>query len=169
MANPFQLNPNESILYRSQPSRKWYILAWRIGVGIFEVFIFMLLSFTSFTGLAKGLLATFLPAAPADVLSRGIFQGIVPILLIAWFAEDTARIFTSELILTSQRIWTKGSPYAWTSRRETPLNEIMSMSFRRDALFIHLKYTKKIQIHVFPDGRLIVKAFAQFTGKPDAI
>ncbi len=42
------------------------------------------------------------------------------------------------------------------------------MSFRRDALFIHLRNTKKIQVHVFPDGKGIVKAFAQFTGKSDA-
>ncbi len=115
MDNPFQLNPGETILYRSQPSRKWYAFVWRIGVGIFELFIFMLLSFITFTGLTKGLLATFLPTATADVLGRIIFQGIVPVLVTAWFAEDTARIFTSELILTNQRIWTKGSPYAWTS------------------------------------------------------
>lgn len=169
MANPFQPNPEESILYRSRPSRKWYALVWRIGGGIFELFIFMLLSFTTFTGLTKGLLTTFLPAAPADVSSRIIFQVIVPILITAWFVEDTAKIFASELILTNQRIWTKGSPYAWTSERETPLTEIKSISFRRDTLFIHLKDTKKIQVHVFPDGKGIARAFAQFTGKTDAI
>jgi len=75
----------------------------------------------------------------ADGFSLVLFQGIVPILITAWFAEDTARIFTSELILTSQRIWTKGSPYAWSSAQEIPLTNIKSISARRDAIFIHLK------------------------------
>lgn len=115
MANPFHLNPNESILFRSQPSRQWYKLGGRIGVEILEVVIFIFLSFITLTGVGKFILATFLPTGLADGLSQVIFQGIVPILIIAWFAEDTARIFTGELILTSQRIWTRGSPYAWTS------------------------------------------------------
>jgi hypothetical protein len=168
MANPIQLNPGESILYRSQPSHKWYTLAWRIGVGVFEVVVFMLFSFTAFTSLAKGLLVTFLPVALADALSRIIFQGVAPILVTAWFAEDTARIFTSELILTNQRVWIKGSPFAWTTGWETPLSDIRSMSSRRDALFIHLNSTKKTQVHVFPDGKQIVNAFRQFTGKTDS-
>jgi hypothetical protein len=93
------------------------MLPWRIGIGIIEVFVFMLLSFSCFPDIAKRLLGTFLPPGLADGLSRVIFQGIVPILITAWFAEEPARIFTSELILTSQRIWTKGWPYAWTSGR----------------------------------------------------
>ena len=91
------------------------MLAWRIGVGIVEVFVFMLLSFVTFTGIGKTPLGTFLPPGEAEGLSRVIFQGIVPILITAWFAEEPAWIFTSELILTSQHIWTKGWPYAWTS------------------------------------------------------
>jgi hypothetical protein len=141
------------------------MLAWRIGIGILEVFIFILLSLISFTGIGKTILATFLPLSLADGLSRVIFQGIVPILITAWFAEDTARIFTSELILTSQRIWTKGSPYAWSSAREIPLTNIKSISARRDAIFIHLKNTKKVEVLVFPNGKQIVDAYTQFTEK----
>jgi len=165
MANPFQLNPGESILYRSRPSQQWYMLAWRIGIGIIEVFIFIILSLISFTGIGKTILVTFLPLGLADGLSRVIFQGIVPILITAWFAEDTARIFTSELILTSQRIWTKGSPYAWSSAQEIPLTNIKSLSARRDAIFIHLKNTKKVEVLVFPNGKQIVDAYTQFTEK----
>jgi hypothetical protein len=165
MANPFQLNPDESILCRSRPSHQWYMLAWRIGVGILEVFIFILLSFISFTNIGKTILAAVLPLSLADGLSRVIFQGIVPILITAWFAEDTVRIFTSELILTSQRIWAKGSPYAWTSGRETPLTDIKSISARRDAVFIHLKNTKKVKALVFPNGKQIVEAYQQLTQK----
>jgi len=165
MANSFQLNTDESILIRSRPTRQWYMLAWRIGVGILEVAIFMLLSFISFTNIADALLRTFLPLTLADGLSRVIFQGMVPILITAWFAEDTARVFTSELILTNQRIWTKGSPYAWTSARETPLADIQSMSARRDAVFMHLKSTRKVQVHAFPNGKQIVQTYTQLTEK----
>ena len=168
MANPFQPNPDESILYRSRPSHQWYMLAWRIGIGIIEVFIFILLSLISFTNIGKTILATFLPLSLADGLSRVIFQGIVPILITAWFAEDTARIFTSELILTSQRIWTKGSPYAWSSGQEIPLINIKSISARRDAIFIHLKNTKKVEVLVFPNGKQIVETFTQFMQKNGA-
>ena len=165
MANPFQLNPDESILSRSQPAHQWYMLAWRIGVGFIEAFILVLLSVISFTGIARALLANILPSGVADGLSRAIFQGIVPILITAWFAEDTSRIFTSKLILTNQRIWTKGWPYAWSSGRETRLADIKSLSAQRDAIFIHLNYTKKVQVLVFPNGKQIVQAFEQLTEK----
>jgi hypothetical protein len=163
------LNPDESILYRSTSSRKWFDLAWRIGLELFEIVVLMLFSFTALTSLSKGVLATFLPAGLADVLSRIIFQVLAALLLTAWFAEDTARMFTSELILTNQRVWTKGSPFAWTSARETLLNDIKGMSARRDALFIHLKSTKKTQVHVLTDSKQIAKAFEQFTGKTDPV
>ncbi len=165
MANPFQLNPSESILYRSQPSRQWYKLAGRIGVEILEVAIFIFLSYITLTSVGTFILGTFLPAGLADGLSRVIFQGIVPILILAWFAEDTARIFTSELILTSQRIWTKGSPYAWTSERETPLADIQSLVARREAVFMRLKSTRKVQVLMFPHGKQIVEAYTQFIQK----
>ena len=165
MADPFELNSDETILYRSQPSRRWYMLVGRIGIGILEVLLFTLLSFISLTSLARGLLATFLPPDLADGLSRVIFQGLVPLAIAAWFVEDTARIFTSELILTSRRLWTIGSPYAWTSGRETSLDDIQSISARRDAVFIHLKNTKRVQVHDFPNGRQIVQAYTQLTGK----
>ena len=168
MVTPFQLNPDETILVCSRPSRQWYMLAWRIGAGILEVVIFLLLSFISLTNIARVLLGIMLPATLADGLSRVIFQGIVPILIAAWFAEDTARIFTSELILTSQRIWTRGSPYAWTSGTEIPLAEIKSMSARRDAVFLHLKSTPKVQVHAFPNGKQIVQAYTQFMEKTGA-
>jgi hypothetical protein len=166
MNNPFQLNPDESILFRSRPSHDWFSLVGRIGIGILEVIIFLLLSLISFTNLGKTILATFLPASFSEWLSQAIFQGILPILITAWFAEDTARIFTSELILTSQRIWTNGSPYAWSSGKETLLTNIQSFSARRDGVFIRLKNTKKVQALMFPNGKQIVEAYNHFTGKP---
>jgi hypothetical protein len=168
MDSKFQPNLNETILYHSRPSRTWYALLWRIGLGVVEVTAFLLISFTAFTSLTTRLLTTFLPVDIAYVISQILFQGIAPLLVVAWFAEDTARIFSSELILTDQRVWTKGFPYAWSLEREMPINEVKSMSARRDALFIHLRSTKKVQVHVLSDGKQIVKAFIQLTGKKDA-
>lgn len=165
MANPFQCNPDESILYRSRPSRDWYSLAWRIGGGILGVFIFSYLSIISFINIGNTLLARMLPIGMADGISRVIFQGILPILVIAWFAEDTATIFTSELIFTNQRIWTRGSPYAWTAGQETPLADIASISRRRDAVIIHRKSTRRVQVLMFPNGKQIVEAYTQFVNK----
>ena len=168
MANPFECNPDESILYRSRPSRDWYTLAWRIGGGILGVFIFSYLCMVSFINIGNTILATILPADTADGISRVIFQGILPILITAWFAEDTARIFTSEFILTSQRIWTKGSPYAWTGGQDTPLADIASISRRRDAVIIHRRSTRMVQVLMFPNGKQIVEAYTQFIKKTDA-
>ena len=165
MDNPFPLNPDESILFRSRPSHDWFSLVGRIGIGILEVIIFMLLSFISFTNLGRTVLATFLPGDYSEWLSRAIFQVILPILIIAWFAEDTARIFNSEFILTSQRIWIKGSPYAWSSGKETPLSSIQSISTRRDGVLIRLKNTKKVQTLMFPNGKKIVEVYNHFIGQ----
>jgi hypothetical protein len=166
MAVPlFQPNPDEEIFYHSQPSKKWYSYAWNIGVGVFEAVAFTLFSLTTFTALTRVLLATFLSAGWADVLSRVVFQGILPLLVTAWLVEETVRGLTSELILTNQRIWTRGSPYAWSPGQETPLSDIKSMTYRREALFIRLKSTRKTLVHLVPDGKLIAKAFNQITGK----
>ena len=165
MTNPFKLNPNESILFRSRPSRQWYMLVWRIGVGILEAFVFLLLSFLSFTNIGGVLLATFLPPGLADGISRVLFQGVVPLLVAAWFAEDTARIFTSEVVLTDQRIWVKGSPYAWTSARNISLADIKSLVARREAVFMRLNDTKKLEVLAFPNGKQMIQAYQQFIGK----
>jgi hypothetical protein len=117
--------------------------------------------------LTGSLLATFLPENAAIIISRVIFQAIAPLLVIAWFTEDTARIFSSELILTDQRIWTKGSPYAWSQTHETPLSDVKSMASRRDALFIHLRSIRKVQVFVLPDGKQIGNIFKQCTGKAE--
>ena len=165
MASNFQLKPGESILFRTQPLRKWYVLVGKIGLELLEVAIFILFSFTALTSLSGAILGTFLPPGVSEIISRVIFQYIVPILMATWLLEETARNFNSELVLTSQRVWTKGSPYAWTPERETPLSDIKSMSCHRDALFIQLKSPPKKQVHIVMDCKQIVLAFTQFTGR----
>ena len=161
----FQLKPGETILYRSIHSWKWYALTGRIGLEVLEVAIFMLISFTALTSLSVGLLGRFLPVSLADTLSRIIFQGIAPLVILAWLIEDITRIFTGALILTDQRVWTKGFPYAWIRSRETSLEDVKFMVSHRDALFIHLRSTKKPQVHILSDSKQIVKAYTQFSGR----
>ena len=160
-----QFAPGESILYQGQTARKWYGIAWAITVGILEAAVVILLSITTFKSLGDLLLAKFLPPETAGRLSRIIFQDLLPVLVIAWFSEDTARVFMSQLTLTNQRLWLKGSPYAWSDWREIPLSAIRSMSFHRDALFIRLKDTKKLLVFITRDGKEIAAAFEKFTGK----
>jgi hypothetical protein len=161
----FKQNPDEAILYQSQPITKWYRIIWKIAVSFFEVAVFILFSVTAFTALSRSFFGLFLPGNIADVISRILFQAIAPVLLTAWFAEDTAGTFTSRVVLTTRRIWFKGSPYSWTPGHEIPMEAIKSMYARRDALFISLRETKKLQVHTIQDGDLVVQAFKSFTGK----
>jgi hypothetical protein len=144
---------------------KWFVLAGRIGIGILELIIFIFISITAFTNLSKFLLANLIPIPLADGISRILFQGIAPILVAAWFVEDTFSIFTSELVLTDQRLWTKGTPYAWTPARDISLSDIKSMTLRRDAIFMRLTNSKKTQVLMTSDAKDFVKAFKRFTGK----
>jgi hypothetical protein len=163
--SPFQQNPGESILFRSQPSKTWYVLAGRIGIGILELIIFIFISITAFTNLLNFLLASLIPIPLADGISRILFQGIAPVLVAAWFVEDTFSIFISELVLTDQRLWTRGTPYAWTPAHDISLSDIKSMTLRRDAIFMRLTNSKKTQVLMTSDAKDLVKMFRQFTGK----
>jgi hypothetical protein len=75
-----------------------------------------------------------------------------------------ASIFIGEFILTDQHFWVRGSPYAW-SQSATALEDIASLTWRRDAIFIRQKSARKIQVHMYSDGKLFVKAYEQFAGK----
>ena len=47
----------------------------------------------------------------------------------------------------------------------TPLDDIASLTWRRDAIFMKQKSTRKIQVHMFSEGKLFVKAYEQLVGK----
>jgi alpha-glucosidase (family GH31 glycosyl hydrolase) len=79
-------------------------------------------------------------------------------------AEDIASTYLGEFILTDQRVWVRGSPYAW-NQSDTMLEDIASMTWRRDAIFMRTKSIRGLQVHMFPEGKQIVKTYAQLTGK----
>ncbi|MBE3038834.1 MAG: hypothetical protein IMZ62_08495 [Chloroflexi bacterium] len=160
----FQPQPGESILYRTTPNRKWYVIAWKIGSSVVGITILTFIIFTLLTGPTEGVFISFLPAWAASLLIKSLYLGLFPLAAAAWVAEDVACTFISEFILTDQRIWVRGSPYAW-SQSVTPLEDIASMTWRRDAIFMKQKSTRKIQVHMFSDGKLFVKAYKHFVGK----
>ena len=160
----FQLQPGETILYRSGPKRKWYAITWRIISSLLGITFFIFLLYILLSGPLEWVLRGFLPSPTASLLSQILLLGVVPLLVAAWIAEDSLSTFTCELVLTDRRLWVKASPYAW-SQTEMPLGDIDSMTFRRDAIFLRQKSTRRMQVHMFPDGRLIVKAYEQFLGR----
>ncbi len=160
----FQPRPGENILYRATPNRKWYIIAWKIASGIVGVAILTFVVFAWLASPTEGAFISFLPDWAASLLTNCIYLGLVPLAATAWVVEDLACTFIGEIILTDQRIWARGSPYAW-SQSATPLEDIASLTWRRDAVFIRQKSTRKIQVHMFLDGKSFVKAYEQFTGK----
>jgi len=113
-------------------------------------------------GPVKDLLASFLPGQAAGLLSQILCLVIAPLLLLAGFAEDIAQTIRCEVVLTEKRLWIKASPYAWTPASDLPLGDIQSLTFRRDAIFIRLHSTGKLQVHMLPDSRAIAKAYDQF-------
>ena len=160
----FQLQPKEDLLYRTNPNRKWYVFVWKICSGIVGIIILTFIIFTLLANPTEGALISFLPVWAAHLLTNLLYLGLLPLATLTWVAEDVVCTYTGEFILTDQRIWVRGSPYSW-SQSETPLENIASLTWRRDAIFIKQKSTNKLQVHMFPDGKLIVKAYDQFLGR----
>jgi hypothetical protein len=160
----FQIQSGESILYRATSNSKWYVLAWKIGSGLVGIVILTLLLFSLLANPTVSVLTHFLPLRVATILSNTLFLILIPLVAASWVMNDIACTFVGEFVLTDQRIWVRGSPYAW-SYRSTPLEDIASLTWRRDAIFLKQNSSRKIQVHMFSDGKLFVKAYDQFTGK----
>ncbi len=160
----FQTQPGESILFRTSPNRKWYVIAWKIGSGMVGITILTFIIYSLLANPTEAAFNSFLPAWVASLLTNALYLGLVPLAATAWVVEDVVCAFIGQIILTDQRVWVRGSPYAWTLG-ETTLDDIVSLTWRRDAIFIRQKSTRKIQVHMFPEGKLFVKAYEQFFGK----
>jgi hypothetical protein len=160
----FQPRSGESILVRIIPGRKWYVIAWKISSGVLGISLITLVFFTLFSAPTQGHLNSFLPAWAVDLLVKLIFLGVVPLGAIFWVVEDLVCTFIGQVILTDQRILIHGLPYAW-SQEEISLDEISSMTWRRDAIFIKQNSTRRIQVLMISDGKLIVKAYDRLVSK----
>jgi hypothetical protein len=162
--NQIQIHPGETILYRITSNNKWYIIIWKIGSGIAGIALLVFILFSLLGDPTQSAASSFLPAWLASLLTKILYLGLVPLTGLAWVAEDLASTYLGEFILTDQRIWVRGSPYAW-SQSDTKLEDIASMIWRRDAIFIRKKSVRGLQVHVFSEGKQIVRTYEQLTGK----
>ena len=159
----FQPLPGEYILFRTTSNHKWYIIAWKIGSGVIGLIIFTFVLYSLAANPTENIFLSFLPVWLASLLAKFIYLGLFPLAVVAWVIEDVACSFTGEFILTDQRIWVRGSPYAW-SQSAIPLEDISSLTWRRDAIFLKQESSPKIRVYMFSDGKLFVKAYEQFAG-----
>jgi hypothetical protein len=160
----FQPKYDESILYRTSPNRKWYVITWKIISGVTGITILTFILFSLLASPTEGALLSCLPAWAASLLTKFLYLGLFPLATAAWVIEDVASTFIGEFILTNQRIWIRGSPYVW-SQSATPLLDIASLTWRRDAIFVTQKSNKKVQVHILSDGKEFMKAYEQFAEK----
>jgi uncharacterized membrane protein len=154
----FEIHPNETIIYHAMPNRKWYVIAWKIISGVVIVIILTLIINSLLASFTDNALNSFLPAQFAELLTKILYLGVIPMGAASLILEDIACTYFGEFILTEQRIWIRGSPYAW-SQSDIPLEDISSITWRRDAVFIRLKSTHKINVLTFPEGKLFVQAY----------
>lgn len=169
-SSPFQLQAGETILYQTRPQRTWFLLGWKILTNLLGMALLIGLLYVFLFGPSAALLGKLLPVGTANLLAQILFLGLFPLLGLTWVIEETLSTLMGEFVLTDRRMWVKGSPYVW-SRVDTPLDDIASVTYRREGIFVHQRSTRKVQVHMFPEGKLIVKAYEEFTGKgkPPAI
>ena len=160
----FEISAGEKVLYETIERRPWYVTAWKIAGDSITVVMLTVISWFLFSEWLTELLQNILSLTSASILTKFICLGLVPLLVTAWATEDVARTFTGKFVLTDQRLWVRGSPYAWNVT-ETPLHDIDSLTFRRDALFIRLKSSRKLLVHMLPDGKLVAKVYKDSLGK----
>ena len=160
----FQIHPGETILLRITPNNQWYILTWKIGSGLAGIALLAFIVFSLLGDPTRVAALSFLPAWLASLLAKILYLGLVPLLGLTWVAEDVASTCLGEFILTDRRFWVRGSPYAW-SQSDTMLEDIASMTWRRDAIFIRRKSARGLQVHMFPGGKKVVKTYEHLTGK----
>lgn len=160
----FQPLPGENILYRAIPNKKWYVTTWKSVSGIACIALFTFVLFALLGNPTQNTIASFLPGWLAGQLTKYLYLVLVPLIGALWVSEGIITVFNGEFILTDQRIWVRGSPYAW-NQSDTRLEDILSMTWRRDAIFIRQKSKRGIQVHMFAEGKQIVKAYEQLTKK----
>jgi hypothetical protein len=160
----FDVQAGENIYYRAIPNRKWYVITWKIISGVTVIIIFTFIINSLLAGLTESALNHYLGAVFSGLLTKFLFLGVIPLGAATWVIEDLVCVYIGEFILTDQRIWTRGSPYAWSSG-DIPLDDISSLVWRRDAIFIRLKSSHKIQVHMFSEGKLFAKAYQDFVQK----
>jgi hypothetical protein len=157
----FSAQPGENILYRTIPNRKWYVISWKIISGGIGATILTLILNSLLAGITSSALSRIIDLMFSRLLTNFLFLGVIPLFAAAWVIEDLVSTFIGDFVLTDQRIWIRGSPYAW-SLIITPLEDVSSLAWHRDAVFIRQRSTHKIQVHMFSEGKLFAKTYQDF-------
>lgn len=154
----FSPQKDECVVYQLLPDQTWYLLAWKAIADLFVAAVLTAVAFAIFFSPLSNLLSTILPAQSAEFISLLISMVVIPLLLLTWAVEDIFRAYVGKLVLSDQRLWVRGTPYAW-SFREIPIEDISSMYFRHNAIFIRRKSTRKILVHMDSDGEELIQAY----------
>jgi hypothetical protein len=147
----FEIRPGETVLYRARTNRQWYRVVWKIISGLVIVLVANLVIF--------------------GIVSRWYEWLAIPILILTimfslgYVIEDLVRFYTSDFALSDLRFWTRGHPYAWSPAQEILLDDIDSLVYRREAVFLRRKSNRKVLVYMVPDGKALAKAFKEWQGK----
>lgn len=157
----FVPDPGEKILFRTTQNTKWYLLATKTVTSILSLGVLLFVGYSFLAEPAERVLTSFLPVATSRGVINLVFLGLLPLIALAWVVQDLAASCIAEIILTDQRLWVKGSPYYW-SQNQIVSKDITYMTWRRDAVFIRQKTSRRMQVHMFPQGKMLVEAYNQF-------
>lgn len=154
----FEIRSGETILCQLHSNHSWYAVAWKIISWVLGISLLSFMAYSFFYQSSISLLLGFLPLKLALVGTQVLCLGLVPLLITAWAIEDIARMFTGIYILTDQRLWIRGSPFAW-NQAEIPLDDIKYMSYRNNAIFFRQRSTSKLQVLMVSGGKLLVDVY----------
>ncbi len=101
----FEIHPSETILFQATPSKKWYSIIWKIFSGVAIVIILTFVLYSLLAGLTGRVLNSFLPTLYSGFITKGLFLGVIPLVIIAWAIEDVVCSVIGELILNLTRFF----------------------------------------------------------------
>lgn len=137
-----QLQGDEQIICKTHPPRVWHN-----AVGITVVMLFICSVFLDvyiFVGTqAFEFFSILFPREIADLLTQFLFLGVIPLILLFIWVNHIVQMFTTEAVLTNQRILIRGYPRFW-SRQEIKLNDVAEVTGRQGWVIITSKSQKGI-------------------------
>jgi len=142
-----QLQGDEQIICQTYPPRAWYKV---VGITVGMLFIcIMFLDVYIFAGTqALEFFGIFFPTGTAALLTQFLFLGIIPLILLFIWVNRIVQMFTTEAVLTNQRILIKGYPRFW-SRQEVKLDDVTEVTGRQGWVIITSKSQKGVRRTAF--------------------
>lgn len=159
----FPLLPDEEVILKTQPGRKWYHV-------LFHSLLSMLLIWGAVAGSILWVRLLEVNLSLRDIEPRWIFPmtqllylAIIPALVIAWRVEAFIKLFTLEAVLTNQRILIRSTPRLW-NRFSIDLNQVSSLS--SEGLLNRVRFrliSSESAVYEVPRREEFLQAFAENT------